>query len=68
MKVFIKDLRVGMEIKTAGVELEVRDTQDNHLGDLVITKTKLVWCKGRTQPQNGKTLDWEAFITMMDQR
>jgi len=66
MKVSIKDLAVSMEIKNKGIELDVYDTDDKHLGDLVITKTKLVWCPGRTKPENGRPITWRKFIEMME--
>ena len=56
---------VAMEIKNNGIELEVRDTPANnerHLGDLVVTKTKLIWCPGRTDPANGHKISWANFI------
>jgi hypothetical protein len=66
MKVSIKDLAVSMEIKNKGVELDVYDNNGNHLGDLVITKTKLVWCKGKTAVENGTSLTWSEFIGYMN--
>jgi len=66
MKVSIKSFDVAMEVKTKGVELEIYDNDDNHLGDLVVTKTKLIWCKGRTTRENGKEVKWEDFIDRME--
>jgi hypothetical protein len=68
VKVSIKDFDVAMEIKNNGVELEVYDTGGAHLGDLIITKTKLIWCKGSTRRKNGKLIEWTEFIQMMDGR
>jgi len=68
MKVSVKDLAVTMEIKNKGIELDVYDNSDKHLGDLVVTKTKLVWCKGRTAPENGKSISWTDFIEYMESR
>lgn len=68
MQVSIKDLSVSMEIKNKGVELDVYDNAGTHLGDLVITKTKLVWCKGKTAVENGKVISWDDFIEMMQGR
>ena len=56
-----------MEIKNKGIELDVYDNSGKHLGDLVVTKTKLIWCKGRTAPQNGRAISWVRFIEMMDE-
>ena len=68
MKVEVKKLDASIEIKTNGMELEVRDTKGSFLGDLIITKTKLEWCRGRTRRGNGETIDWEEFISFMENR
>jgi len=66
MKVSIKDFSVSMEIKNKGIELDVYDNQGTHLGDLVVRKTGLIWCKGKTTPQNGKKVSWKKFIEYME--
>ena len=66
MQVTIKSLDVNMELKNRGVELEIRNPQGEFLGDLVVTKTQLIWCKGKTKRQNGKTISWAAFQTYMN--
>jgi hypothetical protein len=48
------------------MELDARVTAGNHLGDLVVTKTKLVWCKGKTSVANGKEIRWQDFIAHME--
>jgi hypothetical protein len=63
MKVAIKDLAVSMEVKNKGVEFEVYGNDDKFLGDLVVTKTKLVWCPGKTAVENGHPIKWADFIT-----
>lgn len=68
MKVIIKDFGIGMEIKTTGIELEVKDTSGKQLGDLIVTKTQLIWCRGRTPRKGGKTIKWEDFIAIMESR
>lgn len=65
MKVSVKDLSVSMEIKNKGVEIDVYDNNNNHLGDLIVTKTGLTWCKGKTTLANGKKIEWEDFISQM---
>jgi hypothetical protein len=65
--VTIKDLSVVMEVKNRGVEFEIHDTSGKHLGDLVVTKGGLVWCKGKTKPANGEKVSWEAFIRWMQE-
>lgn len=66
MQVTIKSLNVDMELKNRGIELEIRNPQGELLGDLVVTKTQLIWCKGRTKRENGKTISWAAFQTYMN--
>ncbi len=66
MDVKIKEFNVEMEIKNSGIELEVREPSGEHLGDLIVTKTKIEWCKGRVRPGNGVSLTWKRFIELMD--
>jgi len=68
MKVSIKDFAVSMEIKNKGIEIDVYDSNDAHLGDLVVTKTGLIWCKGKTTPANGRKITWREFIAQMEAR
>ncbi len=68
MVVGIKDLTVEMEIKTNGMELDVRSNDGKHLGDCYITNTGLTWCEGNTQKRNGIKISWEEFITDMKSR
>jgi len=65
MQVSIKDFNVEMKIKTKGIELQIHD-QNKHLGDLVVSQSKVIWCKGRTRPANGVALTWPKFIAMME--
>ena len=65
MQVSVKDLSVTMEIKNKGIELDVYDNNDKHLGDLIVTKSKLVWCPGKTAPENGHSVSWSDFIAYM---
>ena len=66
MNVSIKDFDVDMKIKNNGIELEVYGNNEEHLGDLYVTKTKLIWCKGKTSRANGKEIKWQAFMDYMD--
>jgi hypothetical protein len=65
MKVSIKDFAVSMEVKNKGVEFEVYDNADDFLGDLVISKSKIVWCPGRTSVEHGHPINWNDFIKHM---
>ena len=65
MNVRIKQFEVEMEIKNKGIEIDVSNAE-KHLGDLYVTKTRLVWCKGKTKLKNGKKISWSKFIEMME--
>lgn len=62
MQVKIKSFDVDMEIKNKGIEIDINDNGGGHRGDLVVTKTGLVWCPGKTQRKNGIKVDWDTFI------
>lgn len=62
MKVKVKDLSAEIELKNNGMELQVHDNDDNHLGDLIVNKTRLEWCDGRTRAGNGVQISWKDFI------
>jgi len=68
MKVTFKKFDVTIELKNKGIELDLSDTSGKHIGDLVITKTKLVWCPGKTRRANGKPIEWHEFAKIMDAR
>lgn len=62
----MKSFDVEMEIKNKGVELEVRDPDGTFLGDLIVTKTQIIWRKGKTSREHGKKLTWQKFANVMD--
>ncbi len=67
MKVTIKNFDVAMEVKNKGIEFEVRSANgEDHLGDVVLTKSGLTWCKGRTDVKNGIKVNWNNFIAWME--
>lgn len=68
MKVEIKDLQVTMMLGNNGIELDVRDNQNRHLGDLRIGKAKIEWCSGQTQTGNGNKTNWQALIAFLEQQ
>lgn len=68
MKVVIKKFDVDMEVKNKGVEFEIRSPSGNdHLGDVVLTKKHIIWCKGRTKARNGIKITWKNFIKLMEE-
>ena len=67
MNVTIKNFDVAMEVKNKGIEFEVRSPDGSqHLGDLILTKTQLIWCKGRTRRDAGEKVSWAEFIARME--
>lgn len=68
MQVKIKQFDVEMQIKNSGVELDVCTPDGSHVGDLVITKTQLIWCKGRQRRENGQQISWQDFIDWMESK
>ncbi len=66
MKVSIKQFNVEMDIKTNGIEFEVRPSGGgNQIGDCFVTKTGLTWCKGKITKQNGVDISWNDFATVL---
>lgn len=58
-----------MQVKQKGIELEVRGKDGKEqIGDCYATMTGLIWCKGKTQKENGVKLKWEdiQLICMSD--
>lgn len=66
MKIAVKSFDVNMEIKNKGVELAVYSPDGKtFLGDLVITKSGVIWCAGKTRRASGKSLSWKKFMELM---
>jgi len=68
MKVGIKQFDVKMELRYKGIELDVSDSSGNHVGDLVVNQTTLIWCPGKTTRKHGKVIAWDEFIQLMQAR
>jgi hypothetical protein len=66
MKVSIKDLQVGMEIGNNGVELDVYNNQNKHLGDLRIGRGTIEWCSGSTRKGHGSQVSWNELIKFFE--
>ena len=65
MKVRVKNLNLSSsEVNNDGIELEIREPDGKHTGDLIITPTRLVWNKGRTS-KNGKSINWSEFFKLV---
>ena len=68
MKVSIKSLKVNMEVKSNGVEFEVRSPDGDFLGDCYLTMTGLTWCKGKTTKEKGVAVSWKDFMALMNSK
>lgn len=66
MQVSIKKFDVEMQLKNKGMEIDVYKPDGTFMGDLVVTKTGLTWCKGKTKPANGVKVTWQQFIDYME--
>lgn len=65
MKVKITDFGLDLDVKTKGMELEVKSADGKkRFGDLRVTKTGLTWSKGKVQ--KGKKVGWDDFIAWME--
>lgn len=62
MKVKVKELNAEIELKNSGMELQIHSNVGKHLGSLVVNKTRVEWCDGRTRAGNGVQISWQAFI------
>ena len=68
MKIKIKDLNTeSMVIAEKGIELEFRETNKEHTGDLIIKPTKTIWNEGQTS-KHGKSINWPEFFKFMQKR
>lgn len=69
MKVKIKVFDVDMDVKNNGIEFEVKSADGKkHLGDVVLNKTGLIWCKGRTTPAKGIKVKFEEFAKWAEEK
>lgn len=68
MQVSIKSFNVGMEVKSSGIEFEIRSPEGEFQGDCHLTMTGLVWCNGKTDKKNGEKVSWSDFIALMNDR
>jgi hypothetical protein len=67
MRITLKDLNTeSMGITDKGIELEIREANGTHTGDLVITPTKIIWNKGK-KSNTGKAVNWPRFFKMMQE-
>lgn len=66
MEVRIKKFDVNMLVKTNGIEFEVRTPNgSSQKGDCYLTKTGLVWCKGKTTKPRGIKVNWNELAEIL---
>jgi hypothetical protein len=66
MKVKIKSFDVAMDVKSNGIEFEVRSPDNKtQLGDCFLTMTGLVWCEGKKAKKSGIKMSWTDFMEIM---
>ncbi len=66
MKVWIKKFQIDMEVKYNGIQFGIRSPDNTkQIGNCYITKTALVWCKGKIEKNNGVNISWEEFMEIM---
>lgn len=67
VEVSIKSIGTSVPIRNNGIEIDVaKPNGKGRHGDLIITKTGLIWCKGRATRENGHSISWPDFIKMME--
>lgn len=62
MEIRAKTTKVDSEIGAFDLELELRDEDGRHVGDLFIHEAGVTWCRGRTWRENGRAVPWQRFI------
>ena len=66
MDVSIKSFDVKMDVKSKGIEFEVRKPKGGaHRGDCLLTMTGVTWCEGRTKPENGVKISWDDLAVVL---
>ena len=54
IRVKIKEIKADIELKNNGMEIEVRDEKEDgaRLGDIIIARAGITWCKGKVGAAN----------------
>jgi hypothetical protein len=59
--VHIKATTIELKIKTNGLELQIDEKGGGQFGDIFVTKTGIIWCKGKTTRPKGVKIDYETL-------
>lgn len=66
MALKIKSFMDFVQVGTKGIEFEVRSTDNKtQIGDLILSKAKMIWCPGRTTAANGVTVKWTELAELL---
>lgn len=66
MKVYHNILDGLNEVKNKGICFVIRSPDNTkQLGKLYLTKTRLIWCRGKTQRSNGVELRWNEVMELL---
>ena len=66
MNVSIKSFDVEMQVKNKGIEFQVYGNDGVFRGDMIINKSGIIWCEGKTHRKNGVPVKWDDFIEWMN--
>jgi hypothetical protein len=58
---------VSITLGNKGVTFQVADNAGKHVGNLRVGKGTVEWRKGKTQKGNGKKLNFDKFIGLLEE-
>jgi hypothetical protein len=62
----IKSFEINMDVKSKGIEFEVRKPNGGgQLGDCYLTMTGLIWCPGKTTKPKGIKISWNDLTAIL---
>lgn len=59
-------LKVTVPLGNDGINLNIADTDNVHVGDLRIGRGRVVWMRGKTTEKNGKSITMNKFLELLD--
>jgi hypothetical protein len=69
MQVGIKNFNINMDVKSAGIEFEVKSPDGKkRYGDCYLTMSGLIWCRGKTTKAKGIKISWNEFMQIMESK
>jgi hypothetical protein len=58
---------IESQLGNNGITLFIADNQGVHQGKLRIGQATVEWCRGRTRMGNGKRINMQTFINMLNE-